>query len=123
MGRECIVTVCITAGEGGETTRRDLGEFHAVWGKGVAIGRDGWCDISLPGLETVAAIVLAVSNHKLLYRAGSPGFAEACNHVRGQGIPDYDARVDNSVFAVGPYLVQFGERYEDLPRARDHAGG
>ena len=110
VSRECVVTLSITPADGGEPTTRELGGFREVWRKGVSIGRDGWCDVSLPGLAPVAAIVLAGSNHKLLYLPGSPGFAEAFGHAGGQ-IPEYDARIDYSVFVLGPYRLQFGGRH------------
>lgn len=110
LSRVCFVTVSISPLDGGDATTRELGEFHATWSKGVTIGSGERCDVRLPGLAPIAAVVLAASNHKVLYRPGSPGFALACKYD-GESFPDYDERIDYSPFEVGPYRLQFGERY------------
>lgn len=113
MGKEYFVTVHVTRVDEGFTATRELGEFSATWRKGVTIGSDEQCDVCLPGLDPVAAVVLAASNHKLLYRAGSPGFEHARAASRKE-LPDYDARIDYSTFTVGPYALQFGERSREM---------
>lgn len=107
MASHSIATLRIRARDGGDELVRELGEFHAVWSKGVTIGSDAQCDVSLPGLAPVAAVAVAMSNHKVLYLAGSPGFAAACSD--SADLPDYDERVDYSPFEIGPYRLQFGE--------------
>ena len=111
VNRTCFVTATIGHEDRRPTTTLDLGEFHTVWRKGVRIGSDPACEVCLPDLAPVAAVLLAASNHKLLYLPGSPGFAAALDRKDGD-LPHYDARVDYSVIPVGPYTVQFGERYE-----------
>lgn len=106
------VKVSITRVDEGFTSTRLLGESRAIWRKSVTIGSAETCDVCLPGLPPVAAVVLGVSNHKLLYRVGSKGFEEACQPVL-KSLPDYDARVDYSPFEVGPYTIQLGDTYFD----------
>lgn len=112
LSRDCFVTVSITRVDEGFTAARELGEFHGVWRKGVSIGSDEACAICLPGLAPVAAVVLAVSNHKVLYLPGSANFELARNHAGGR-VPDYDARIDHSGFHLCAYHLQFGTRYRD----------
>lgn len=108
MSRVCFATITIRPRDGGAGSVRELGEFYAVWGKGVTIGSSAQCDVSLPGLAPIAAVALAASNHKLLYLAGSPGFAAACN-FDGRDLPGGDTRIDYFPFEIGPYELNFGE--------------
>ena len=76
----------------------ELGEFQTVWKDGVSIGSDPGCTISLPDLPPVAARVVAMSNHKLLYRL-PVGTSFPLPPVSSLG--PYDQRVDHREFEVG----------------------
>ena len=113
MVQSCFVTLSITTPQGEVLPPKKLGEFKATWTGGVSIGSDVNCDIVLNGLLPVAAIVLAASNHKLLYRHGTSNFAKAVEYAGGP-IPEYDQRVDYRSFDVADYTLQFGEDYQDV---------
>ena len=114
MSRTCIVTATIGHVEARPTTTLDLGEFHTVWRKGVRIGSDASCQVRLAEISPVAAILWAASNHKMIWRAGEPGFTEALARDGGP-LTTGGERVDYSVIRLGPHTVQFGERYEEGP--------
>jgi hypothetical protein len=107
--KDDLVTVSVTPVNGGETTTYVLGEFRAVWRKGVFIGSAERCDLRVPGVPPIAAVLLALSNHKLLYLPDDEGFAQARNFTGGE-IPDHGVRIDYAAFPVGAYRLQFGER-------------
>lgn len=108
MEQKCFVSVSICGLDPG-TSSRDvvLGEFHAVWEAGVSIGSDPNCTVVLPDLAPVAVLIIAASNHKLLYRL--PEETSLPLPPRGPGLPpgDYDQRVDDREFHVGPYKIRF----------------
>lgn len=112
MVRECYVTLTVSSLNGNSMPPRELGEFQSTWKPGVSIGSDAGCDVVLSELAPVAAVVLAASNHKLLYRHGSPGFDQARNYSGGP-VPPYEERVDYREFNVGGYVLRFGEAYRD----------
>lgn len=114
MSRTCFVTVAIGHADGRPTTTCDLGEFHTVWRKGVRIGADPSCQVPLDALPPIAAILWAASNHKMIWRAGEPGFDAALARDGGP-LTTGGERVDYSVIRLGPHTVQFGERYEEGP--------
>lgn len=111
MTRKCFVTVELGHADGRPTTTFELGEFHAVWRKGVRIGGDASCQLRLAEIAPVAAILWAASNHKMLWRAGEPGFEEALARDGGP-LTTGGERVDYSLIRIGPHTVRFGERYE-----------
>jgi hypothetical protein len=125
MARQYYVTLTVTPPNGDAMPPSELGEFHSTWNRGISIGSDAGCDVVLSGLAPVAAIVRAASNHKLLYRLGSPGF-EQYYRERSTGryteidgrIAPYDERVDYREFYVGDYVLQLGEAYRDEPKGR-----
>jgi len=125
MALQCYVTFTVTSPNDDAMPPRELGEFHSTWSRGFSIGSDAGCDVVLSGLAPVAAIVRAASNHKLLYRHGSPGF-EQYYRERSAGrytpidgrIAPYDERVDYRDFYVGDYVLRFGEVYRDEPKGR-----
>lgn len=110
MEQKCFVTVSIRAILIPGVSSRDvvLGEFHAVWYAGVLIGSDPSCTIALPDLAPVAARIIAVSNHKLLYRL--PKETSLPLPPVTSALGPYE-RVDGGEFEVGLYRICFGEVY------------
>ena len=112
--RRCFVVVSVrNSTQDDESWRRELGEFHEVWRRGISIGSDPACTVVLPSSEVapVAVRVLAASNHKVLYRL-PPGTALPLPPV-SHPIDPYDERVDSREFQVGPYTIRFAEKYRD----------
>jgi hypothetical protein len=116
MAGQYYVTVTVTPPNGDAMPPRELGELRSTWNRGISIGSDAGCNVVLSGLAPVAAIVLAGSNHKLLYRYGSPAFEQAKDYTGGPLGP-YDERVDYREFYVGDYLLRFGHVSRDEPKS------
>lgn len=81
-----------------------LGEFQAVWGKGVTVGRAPECDVVLDDPEVAPrhAELHAVSNHKYL-RVLDGATVRAW---RGEVPAGGNIRVDGSEFEIGPFTVR-----------------
>jgi hypothetical protein len=131
MSTQCYVTAWIRHVPSGVAVRILLGEFHAVWDRGVMIGSDPICTIRLfsPDVAPRHAFLFAVSNHKYLEMVSDDSAAEPGGPDR---IPPRTSeerarrlsagrRIDNSTFSVGPFIILLDELYPDKDQsAKNH---
>lgn len=88
----------------GSETTINLGEFHAVWGKGVLVGSGKECDVILNGPAVL-------SNHLRLHALSNHKFVEilpgATAMVYGQEVgPGKKQRVDDGEITVGHFTIR-----------------
>jgi hypothetical protein len=88
----------------GEERTLRLGEFRAVWRKGVTVGSAAGCDVVLddPAVSPRQVLLVALSNHKFLRVLGG-GAVRAGGRAASAG---QELRVDGTEFRVGPYSLR-----------------
>ena len=113
MGNRRIVTVEIRKRAGDVVLEvRELGEFHAVWAKGVSIGSDPRCSVALPDLPRVACRAIGDDYGRLAYLL--PEGQDTPRSIDQSTPPaSHDRalrRIDSDEFPLGPYRIRFATR-------------
>lgn len=98
------VEVSLRDNQTGTETKVSLGEFHAVWEKGITVGSDEDCDIVLRSSEVAGKHVLltARSNHKFLKALKGSGVK-----AHGVDVPEEKmVRIDGEELQVVHYSLR-----------------